>query len=423
MSVSPSVIPGKLVRSLMRFRGSGGSALPGLIIEKIDPRFVRRTLANLPLGIVLISGTNGKTTTTKMVVELLRGQGLKVFTNRSGSNFTRGIASELIGATSILGRLDADIAVLELDEAYAVHFVRMVKPRYSLLLNVLRDQLDRFGEIDYTASLLEKVATATTEKVLINREDPRLRAIGAALPAEKVAYYGLADKLLEHFPSDEELHAVKTLDAAPKRPPAMAVLNAIDSNTASFTIGKGKFETSLKLSGIYNIYNATGALGLVDVIRGEKLNSKKMLRTLATIKPAFGRGEILTIGKHPLEIVLVKNPSGFQLGLESYPSEGYATMLAINDSYADGRDVSWLYDVDFSSLTNGVSMVSGIRAYDMALRLNYDNIESAAVSTDITLALKKFIDIDAPKRIFCTYTAMLKIRSELAKYTKVEKGL
>ena len=144
-----STIIGKSVKKVAQLRG-GGSALPGLVVEKIDPDFIRRTLEDLPQGVVIISGTNGKTTTTKIVVELLESVGMKVFTNRTGSNFSRGVAAALLNEVDIHGKLDADIAVLELDEAWAVKFVKMVQPRFSLLLNVMRDQLDRFGEIDTT---------------------------------------------------------------------------------------------------------------------------------------------------------------------------------------------------------------------------------------------------------------------------------
>ncbi len=164
------IIMGKAVRYAARLRG-GGSALPGLFVEKISPDFIPSTLKQLPHGVVVISGTNGKTTTTKMVVALLESQGLKVFTNRTGSNFVRGVAAALLGDIDMKGKLDADIAVLELDEAHAVKFVELIPPRYSLLLNVMRDQLDRFGEIDATARMLEKIADATTETVVINRHD------------------------------------------------------------------------------------------------------------------------------------------------------------------------------------------------------------------------------------------------------------
>ena len=195
MNPTFTTIVGKTVRTLARARG-GGSALPGLFVEKIDPDFISRTLAQLPKGVVLISGTNGKTTTTKMVVELLEGQGLRVFTNRTGSNFTRGVAAALLGEVSIRGTLDADIAVLELDEAYATHFVKAIKPQYSLLLNVMRDQLDRFGEIDTTAKLLHIVATHTTESVIINGDDPRLssKAFSKDISAT-TSFYNVANPL------------------------------------------------------------------------------------------------------------------------------------------------------------------------------------------------------------------------------------
>ena len=142
-----SVPIGKTVRHLARIRG-GGSALPGLVVEKIDPNFVSRTLSELPRGIVIITGTNGKTTTTKMIVELLESQGLKVFTNRTGSNFSRGVAAALLGEIDNKGKLTADIAVLELDEAHGVHFAEVIQPDYVLVLNVMRDQLDRFVRLN-----------------------------------------------------------------------------------------------------------------------------------------------------------------------------------------------------------------------------------------------------------------------------------
>ena len=176
-----STLIGKTVKQAARLRG-GGSALPGLVIEKIDPGFIARTLAQIPRGVVVISGTNGKTTTTKIVVELLEAAGLKVFTNRTGSNFSRGVAAALLGEVDMRGRLDADIAVLELDEAWAVKFVQLVPPRYSLLLNVMRDQLDRFGEIDTAAGFLAKIAQATTDTVVLNRDDPRIYRLHQKAP-------------------------------------------------------------------------------------------------------------------------------------------------------------------------------------------------------------------------------------------------
>lgn len=416
-----TVILGKAVRYAARLRG-GGSALPGLFVEKISPSFVPDTLAQLQHGVVVVSGTNGKTTTTKMVVALLESQGLSVFTNRTGSNFVRGVAAALLAEVDMKGKLSADIAVLELDEAHAVKFVEFVKPKYSLLLNVMRDQLDRFGEIDTTARFLTQIAQATSDSVILNREDPRVARIAGTLPETvDIHYFGLEDKLLSQFPTDDELHNTPTVKKTAARPPADVLLKDFNEKGAAFTIAKKDFVTPLKLRGIYNIYNSAAALTLVRTILPEaSINS--LLGALSTVTPAFGRGETLTVGGQPLELVLVKNPGGFRLGLESYSPEGFATMIAVNDNYADGRDMSWLWDVDFTSLADNGACLSGVRAYDMALRMQYDEVPVQFVDPELPRALQKFIEqyADSPKRIYCTYTAMIAIRKELAKITTVE---
>lgn len=422
-----SVPLGKLVRRLSRLRG-GGSAFPGLVVEKIDPGFMQRTLSMLPLGVAVVSGTNGKTTTTKMVVELLESQGLKVFTNRTGSNFTRGVAAALLGDVDWRGRLDADIAVLELDEAHAVHFVNKVPPRYSLLLNVLRDQLDRFGEIDKTAQLLQHIASKTTGTVVLNREDPRVARIADTLDGPEVRYFGLDDSLLSTFPNDDDLRAGpgSPVPAMPAKPRADVVLRRVGTDDADFEYDGVTVTTGMKLRGVYNIFNAAAALVLARCIAGKgatPTDHDGLLKALSEVAPAFGRGESLVVDGLPLDLVLVKNPSGFRLGLKSFPAGGYATMVAINDNYADGRDMSWLWDVEFDSLREGgVDQLTGSRAYDMALRLQYDDVAIGAVNPEIAPALAAFIQgaKDKPKRIFCTYTAMLAIRRELSKITTVE---
>lgn len=419
MPQSFTIILGKAVRYAARLRG-GGSALPGLFVERISPTFVPDTLAKLPQGVVVISGTNGKTTTTKMVVALLESQGLKVFTNRTGSNFVRGVAAALLGEIDVKGNIDADIAVLELDEAHAVKFVEVIAPRYSLLLNVMRDQLDRFGEIDATARMLEQIANATTDTVVANREDERIRNAVATLSSTAVRYFGLSNHLLSKFPTDDELHGGAKSQPS-KRPDADVLLKDFNEKGAAFTIAGKDFVTPLKLKGVYNIYNSAAALALVRAIV-PKASVNSLLGALSTVTPAFGRGETLTVGGKPLELVLVKNPAGFRLGLESYDPDGYATMIAINDNYADGRDMSWLWDVDFTKLAGHPVYVSGIRAYDMALRLQYDEVGMEKVQTELPKALTEFIGLheEMPKRIYCTYTAMLALRKELSKITRVE---
>jgi UDP-N-acetylmuramyl tripeptide synthase len=416
-----SVLVGKAVRRASRLRG-GGSALPGLVVERMDPGFMGRALSSLEHGVMVVSGTNGKTTTTKMVVELLEGQGLTVFTNRTGSNFTRGVAAALLGEVDWRGRLRADVAVLELDEAHAVHFVNLVRPKYSLLLNVLRDQLDRFGEIDATTRLLAKIAAATTGTVILNREDPRVAGIAPAVHTADVVYFGLDPSLRSTFPNDDELRGAEGIPE-PSALPADVVLERVEGNGAVFGVDGESVAAELRLRGVYNIFNAAAALTAARTVLAGAARKDALFASLSAVEPAFGRGESLTVDGQPLELVLVKNPSGFRLGLKSFDPAGHATMVAINDNYADGRDMSWLWDVDFDSLRGaGVDLVTGVRAYDMALRLKYDDVEVRAVDTDIPAALKQFITGSAgkPKRIFCTYTAMLAVRRELGKITEVQ---
>ena len=412
-----STIIGKSVKKVAKLRG-GGSALPGLVIEKIDPKFIQRTLADLPQGVVIISGTNGKTTTTKIVVELLESVGLKVFTNRTGSNFSRGVAAALLDEVNIRGKLDADIAVLELDEAWAVKFVQIVRPRFSLLLNVMRDQLDRFGEIDNTAALLQKIAEATSDTVVLNRDDPRIFKISEHIQAKKV-FFGTTSELLQLMPTDDTLKygtAVANQSVA-----ADVLLKKINAQQATFQIDNKEIDVDLQLTGVYNLLNAAAAVALARQIAGPEITDT-ILSALENIKPAFGRGETIYLNGTPIELILVKNPSGFRLALLSFAKNNSATMIAVNDNYADGRDVSWFWDVDFSLLKN-VAIISGARAYDMALRLQYDDISIGKIDTNISKALEDFIntDPDEPKQIFCSYTAMTTIRRLLSEKTDVEE--
>jgi UDP-N-acetylmuramyl tripeptide synthase len=516
---------GKIVQRAAQMRG-GGSALPGLVVEKLEPRFAVDILAQLPRGVVLITGTNGKTTTVKIVVELLESQGLRVFTNNTGSNFMRGVISSLLRRVSLAGRLDADIAVLELDEAHAVNFVELIRPRYALLLNVMRDQLDRFGEIDYTARLLRVVARSTTGVVVINREDRRLAVIpGSEQLQAQVRWYGLAPELRQYFPEDDELYGGgagrdedtqgtdKTVDETdkatrhkgdevdrgtrhkgdevdratrhkgdevdrgtrhkgdeveqdndsyalklgmhelspcPKLSPVgmdnPVILHSFEGSRACFEVDGIRHSTTLALKGIYNVQNAAAALALVHAVLPEA-SVEALVAALTQVKSAFGRGETLVVDGAPVELLLVKNPGGFRLALQSQEANAvnamsaadaardmngtndastYATMIAINDDYADGRDMSWLFDVDFTSLrAGGVAMVAGVRAYDMALRLHYDEVPFVAVERDLSTALHALLTTNPnkPKRLYCTYTAMLQLRKLLSALTDVERVL
>ncbi|AYZ21220.1 Mur ligase family protein [Gardnerella vaginalis] len=457
--IMPAV--GKLVRMISRATNHGGSALPGKVVETLDPGFLARTLGKLPYGVVLISGTNGKTTTTRMVASMLRDAGLRVFTNPTGSNFTRGVVAALVQEMPVFGtKLDADIAVLELDEAYAVHFVNQIKPRYSLLLNVMRDQLDRFGEIDTTAKLLSNVARATKQVVVLNREDPRISALSKdVLPSCKIKYFGLDDSLRSMFPTDDDLHNDLAGDfngdfngdlAGDSRDAlhddshddsrnllhADVVLAKVADNKADFLIDGHRKTTSVKLRGVYNVFNAAAASAIVRSILADaakkdatlaKFDDDALMEAISRVTPAFGRGEVIEVNGAPVELVLVKNPIGFRLALASDKPANHDTMIAICDEYADGRDMSWLWDVDFTCFSGtGVTCVSGTRAWDMALRLQYDKVASRNVNTDLEEDVKTFVngdfssDAKNAKRIYCTYTAMLRVRSTLGQIASVK---
>ena len=415
-----AVAAGKAARVASRLRG-GGSALPGLVVERVDPRFLAHALSGLPRGIVVVTGTNGKTTTTKMLVAILREHGVRVFTNPTGSNFTRGVISSMLGEIPLSGRLRADMAVLELDEAHALRFAAQVKPTHALLLNVARDQLDRFAEIDATAQLLARLSEQTTQGVVLNIDDSFIsRGRDRVAAGVEVRYFGVDPSIADRLPELQEADVRFDDDfAAPKPGTQDGLLKPRDERSFEVVFGEGDSVGPLELKqrGLAAMINATAATTTARLLLDGDFREADTVRALQRVQPPFGRGEVIDAGGQPLELVLVKNPAGFTVALGTYGTTPVTSMVAINDNYADGRDVSWLYDVSFESLRErGVAMTSGVRAYDMALRLRYDDVAVEAIEPDLARALDRFITEhpDEPKRIFCTYTAMMTLRRDLA---------
>ncbi|QFQ29577.2 DUF1727 domain-containing protein [Janibacter melonis] len=435
LRTTAAVIAGKAARTAARIRGggSGGSALPGLVAERVDPGFLAHALAGVRDGVVVVSGTNGKTTTTKMLVALLRAHGRTVFTNPTGSNFTRGVISAMLEELPLRGRLEADLAVLELDEAHALHFARAVAPSHALLLNVARDQLDRFAEIDHTARLLTELAGMTTTGVVLNRDDSYVNRIAAELAdGVQVRWFGLDESIAARLGELQE-QDVRAQDAytPPLAGPLDGLLAPIDEQQLLVRWGEEHEggvlgPVTLKQRGLAAMINATAATTTARMLLGDDFREDATLHALRTVAPPFGRGEVIDADGQPLELVLVKNPAGFTVALGTYGSTPVASMIAINDDYADGRDVSWLYDVDFTPLrAKGVALTSGVRGWDMALRLEYDDVEVGRTLTDLEEGLSTFLaeHRDEPKRVFCTYTAMLALRRMLGeRYDVPEMG-
>jgi UDP-N-acetylmuramyl tripeptide synthase len=398
---------GKLTLLVLRLAGRRGNALPGLVVEKAFPRYLARAMGGLAEGVVLVTGTNGKTTTTKMVAALV-GERYRVLTNDTGSNFVRGAITATIEHASWSGKLPYDVAVFELDEAWAVRFVGLVAPRHCLLLNVMRDQLDRFGEIDTTAGLLGTVAAATTGNVVLNRDDQRVAALASRTSAT-VTYYGVSAELRELFPNDEELYGgpVHVSDT-----PAQVELRALPSPghpAVVMRIGTVERSVVLRAEGPHNAQNACGAAAL-GLAMG--LDPDTVITGLAKVSPAFGRGQSFTVDGRQVVLQLVKNPAGFRQTLRTLDAGAPdAVVIAINDDYAVGRDVSWLWDVDFTALAPLAvrRSTSGTRAADMAVRLRYDDVAVAEIETDLEKSVRSAVTAvpgDGSVVVFSTYTAM-----------------
>ncbi len=410
-----SIAIGKFIFRLLRLFGRTGSALPGLVIEKLNPHFLPTLLRQLPYGVIVVSGTNGKTTTTKISTALLESQGLRVLTNRTGSNFVRGIISVVIDKARWNSELPYDIAIFEQDEAHAVRFAHQVKPRGVVILNVMRDQMDRFGEIDTTRQMLQQLVSAATDWVTLNANDERVSHLQAA-PNVKTYWYAHSKELQPDFLTDDQLYHAESVAYHLAAQPTVLLTGYTDCDV-SLTIRGKKRHYEYALQGGHNALNLTAAMTLLRAVV-PKYNETKLKATLRELQPAFGRGEIITLPSGgSLTLQLVKNPGGFTQALRMLELKTYSVIgIAINDDYPDGRDVSWLWDVDFSNLSSQPSILcGGTRAADMANRLKYDDCKNMAVEgaipeyatiLDATVAQAKGEAI-----LFCTYTAMRKLRA------------
>ncbi len=413
-----SILAGKSLITLARLTGSHGSAMPGAVAEKLDPKLLKHLLGQLPEGLVMVTGTNGKTTTTKALVTLLESQGKRVLTNKHGSNYTRGILSSLIEQANLQGQLNYDIAVLEVDEAYTRVVAKQFAPRWLVVLNVMRDQLDRYGEVDTTAKKIGLAVEQVSEGAVLNLHDQRVADLEQQLPkSAKALTFNLSPELAKHLPAEAH-HKSKSSSKAQ----ADVLLESFNGGKAKFRINSKSYEAQLRVAGLHNASNLSAALAAALAIVPEA-KIEDLITSLQTVPAAFGRGEVVKLGETDITLALVKNPAGFAASLKSYAQDGYDSMMfAVNDQFADGRDVSWLWDVDYSELPLDVRKVcSGVRGYDMALRLQYDDRPADVIALEFDDALKE-LRSNNPKRaiIFCTYTSMLAIRKQLAKQTDME---
>ena len=421
-----ALMAAKGAQSLGRMLGGHGSALPGLIAETICPDFLaitgRRAFSD---GVIIVTGTNGKTTTTRLLVELLRSKNKRVLTNASGSNLSRGIISTFVEHMGFSGAMDADVAVLEIDEAYAPRIAEYMQPDIFLALNVLRDQLDRYGEIDTTARLIARAAKHA-KHIFVNGDDGLLlQRITEIKDPRHFTTVGFAPKLQATLVTEASLYGTN-IDAKKSTVLITSVNQGEESQRVALQIEQKKFAFTLPLLGIHNAFNATMAAAAASRVVGDVYNELNELYKDAS--PAFGRGETMKIGDHEVTVALVKNPAGFTQNLTTFvkPTIG-AVCIVINDNYADGRDVSWLWDAQVSKLKTfeGPIYIAGSRKYDMALRCKYEGIPFIVLDgTDVTTSLKSLFvrtDWSGHLLIVPTYTAMLTVRKWLGKKLGAKK--
>ncbi len=427
MHKSITILTAKGVLLANRATGSSGSALPGLVAEKISPSLLQDLTRQFDKGVILVTGTNGKTTVVKMIVSLLKDAGYNVFTNKTGSNFTRGILSALIDESSLNGRIDSDIAVLEVDEAYSRIIAEQVKPLATTVTNVMRDQLDRYGEIDKTADLIGDCVSLSAAAILNADDLPVARLLDRLGPDSTVVYYGVDSSLRSALPTDAELLGnIDESDLPSDTIKKDVVLKSVKPPHISIELEDKEYFTEIELEGVHNALNATAAVATVWHVLGGSLDISKTISALREVKPAFGRGEKIILQDRIVHIALAKNPGGFNQNVRTFIKEKTRVVLIlVNDNYADSRDVSWLWDVNLDALKESAPtiIVGGSRAYDMALRLQYIGITVDAVETDISLALEEALSAGESTddiTVFPTYTAMLELRKILRNYSKVD---
>lgn len=427
----------------------GGTSLPGAIALRLDPGLIGALAGRLDRGPILITATNGKTTTANMLASICREAALEPVHNAAGANLTYGIATALMAAYNTKPGSDSEprIGIFEVDEATVRNVSAQLAPRVFSVGNLFRDQLDRFGEVDQTARLIQEgiEPLAPDATLVLNADDPRVAALGRD-SARPVLYFGLGEDVPSATTVDDAQDSKDCLIcgeplAYTKRyfshlgeyacphcgfrrplPEVTAVKLRLSLKETRFLLCTpgGDAEVALPAPALFNVYNALAAASAA-LAAGISLDS--IVAGLNAFSPAFGRFETLEAAGRRLRLMLVKNPTGFDqaigaLEIEPGPKN---LVIAINDNLADGTDVSWLWDANLERLgQTGAVVTTGTRAHDMALRLKYAGIAetSVIVDPDLAAALERAFQKAPPGEeifVLSTYTAMLDIRKHLEK--------
>lgn len=431
------ILFGKLVSSLSSSLNLGsGSTWPGHIVLSLNKNFIKDLLKGSKTKIILVAGTNGKTTTSKMLSTMISQAGFSVFQNEGGANLLNGIASALIQSATTTGKINSNFAIFEVDENTLPHIASQIKPEMLILLNLFRDQLDRYGEVNIVAGkwreIFQKLDRDTI--VILNADDPQIAYLGKNLK-QKVYYFGISDEDSEgtgtYNPMDSNL--------CPNCKSPLRFEKTFFSHLGIWKCSNCKVKRPAieeiqapyyPLPGVYNKYN-TNAASLAAKLLG--IPKEKIKVALKNFKPAFGRQETLEINGKNVQIFLSKNPTSFNQSLRTVSELGGKNILfVLNDRIPDGRDVSWIWDTDLEELNKFRTItVSGDRTYDIALRLKYEG--SSSEIKNLKLKIKNYnVEFKIEKNlgdavreaingtpasqtlyILPTYSAMLEVRKIL----------
>ena len=445
-----AVWAGKATGALSRFsRRGGGTTLPGDVARVIDRDILRKLSQDLKFGSIVITGTNGKTTTARLISWLLEGAGHRVVSNRSGANLIFGVTAATLESANGSGRLRADWGVFEIDEASLPKAIEEIQPKAALVLNLFRDQLDRYGELESIAKKIEAALAnlPAGSTSLLNADDPRVAEIGSNLNHPPL-WFGLDDtSVAEHdlphaadartcprcgaslifdavYVGHDGIYRCPNGDFQRPTPDITATGITLDGfDNIAMTVhsanAKQDQRIALPLGGLYNAYNVLAAYS-AGITLG--LDPDYIAHRLQNFRAAFGRQERLEFRGRHLNLVLSKNPAGFNETLRTAVdlANGNNFLIALNDRKADGTDVSWIWDVDFERLKGKAHALipAGNRAHDLAVRFKYAGVNAAPPETDPGRALDALVKATPDgetAHLLCSYTAMLDLRAELVR--------